>query len=70
MNVALNGSADSEALRSHESHHTAQWAAYGNILYPALYGGEVLKSTIYTGSYGCANWFESDAGMVEGGCSC
>lgn len=37
-----------------------------NILYPVLYSGEMLKSWASTGTYGCANWFEFDAGLQEG----
>ncbi len=62
----LDGTANSEALLSHETRHAAQWAGHGNLLYPILYGVEALKSTVLTGSYGCANWFEFDAGMQEG----
>lgn len=36
------------------------------VAYPLVYGFEAAKSTILTGSYGCANWFEFDAGLHEG----
>lgn len=64
--AVLDGDPDDEALLSHESRHSAQWAAHGGVAYPLMYGVEAAKSTVLTGSYGCANWFEFDAGLHEG----
>lgn len=42
------------------------WASVGNLLYPITYGLESLKLDVAVGNYGCANWFEFDAGLHEG----
>ena len=68
VNVLTDGSnLDNEALLAHEARHAAQWAAFGQSTYVQYYAKETLKSFALTGDPGCANWFEFDAGPLEGG---
>lgn len=41
--------------------------AVSNLLCPITYGLEHLKLEVAVGHYGCANWFEFDAGLHKGG---
>jgi hypothetical protein len=54
------------ALYAHELRHSEQWAAGGPVAFPIAYGLESAWSQISTGTYGCANFFEFEAGFVEG----
>ncbi|WP_460785966.1 RHS repeat domain-containing protein [Microbacterium tumbae] len=65
----LSGGSDNEALLAHEGRHASQWAGYGNVSFALAYSGEMLLSQITTGDVGCGNFFEHDAGMLEGGYS-
>jgi RHS repeat-associated protein len=56
-----------EAVLAHEARHAAQWAAYGPKDFAVMYAAEMRKSHVLTGDVGCANWFEFDAGPLEGG---
>jgi RHS repeat-associated protein len=61
-----DGSSTNVATLSHESWHASQWAAFGNASFGASYVQEMAKSFALTGNYGRANWYEFDAGPVEG----
>lgn len=69
LESVLDGEADDEATLAHESRHASQWAGYGNLSFALAYSGEMLFSQITTGDVACGNFFEHDAGMLEGGYS-
>ena len=56
-----------KGLLAHEQRHSEQWAGWGLFRYPLAYAYESGVSNAVSGSYGSANYFEWDAGMVEGG---
>jgi hypothetical protein len=53
-------------LMDHELRHAQQWAGWG-ASYVRVYGAASVFSQAATGDYGCANYFEVDAGSTAGG---
>ncbi|MCC2030820.1 hypothetical protein KEC57_01330 [Microbacterium sp. BWT-G7] len=63
----LRKTIEDEQLMKHETAHSRQWAAQGAIPMAAGYGMSSGYSQLVTGTYGCANFYEWDAGLVGGG---
>lgn len=59
-----------EDLLAHEQRHSEQWASLGPVLFGASYLLEVVKSEMETGTYGCGNRYEIEAGLKEGNYQC
>jgi uncharacterized protein RhaS with RHS repeats len=57
------------ALLRHESTHATQWAIFGPVVFPVLYGIESENSRNAMGQQGCWNSFEIWAGLEDGGYS-
>ncbi|OZD47326.1 hypothetical protein CH252_20795 [Rhodococcus sp. 06-1477-1B] len=55
------------ALIDHEIRHSEQWAGFGPVGFVSYYYANVGVSMVATGSPGLTNYFEMDAGLVEGG---
>ena len=53
----------------HEWHHSRQWAIFGPVGFPVLYGANYALSQAFTGGQ-CGNVFEWDAGFHAGGYDC
>jgi hypothetical protein len=64
------------ALMSHEAKHADQWAIFGNLHFPALYGGASIEEKVRgliqgpapncTDKTACYNIFEQWAGLADG----
>ena len=57
-------------LVAHEAVHAEQWARLGPVRFLLAYAVATAWSLLRTGSPGCANRFEVEAGLVDGGYRC
>mgnify|MGYP001289271421 CR=1 FL=1 len=62
----IYGVAAYRRLLKHESAHMKQWMMFGRD-FAAMYAGEAWYSYALTRSYACQNWFEIQAGLLNGG---
>jgi hypothetical protein len=61
----------SASIMTHENIHATQWAmSGGQVGFPLLYAGASGFSWLQTGTYGCGNFFEWQAGHSDGGYGC
>lgn len=58
------------ALLQHETRHSAQWAGWGVLSFPVAYGLASAYSGATAGDRACGNYFEIDAGLLQGGYTC
>jgi RHS repeat-associated protein len=68
--MSVNAVTSDPKLVGHEDAHATQWAIFGPILFPVLYGLESENSRMSIGNYACWNIFEIWAGLSEGGYQC
>ena len=69
-NKSLESVIEDPALLKHEQTHSEQWAAFGPLMFGSSYLGEMVKSQLMSGSYGCQNVFEIHSGLKEGRYEC